>query len=179
MKKGEIAKTILKTLVSSGAVLALLALPGMSPMLKLFGNTDKTKKYKLNKSLRKLKEKKFVNIYYKDGREFIEITEKGKKKLLAYDFDDLEIVKPKKWDGLWRIVIFDIPEKKKYVRDTLNIKLKELGFKPIQKSTFVLPYDCEDLVCFIREHLYARDGIQYILAKKIEGESDLKDYFGI
>ena len=35
------------------------------------------------------------------------------KKLVEYNIDDMEIKKPKKWDGKWRIISFDIPKNKK------------------------------------------------------------------
>jgi len=37
----------------------------------------------------------------------------GKKRILRYDLDNMKIKKPLKWDGYWRIVVFDIPEDEK------------------------------------------------------------------
>ena len=50
-----------------------------------------------------------------------------------------ENVKPKKfkWDGVWRVVIFDIPEENKRVRYVLRETLKILGFRPLQKSVWI------------------------------------------
>ena len=59
------------------------------------------------------------------------ITDEGKK-LLAR----LEPVK----DGVWKLVIFDIPEKHKYVRSVLRGKLKQLHFKKWQNSIWVSPF---------------------------------------
>lgn len=177
-KKGEIAKIILKSLVIGGAVVAVVALPGMAPVLNLFGN-DKRKNWKINRTLQQFKKQKFVKIYYKDNEEFIEITERGKKRLLRYDYEDIKINIPKKWDKLWRIVIFDIPEKRKKARDAINIKLKELGFCSIQKSTFIFPYDCKNEIDFIGEHMFARKYINYIVAKEVENERKLKKFFNL
>lgn len=44
------------------------------------------------------------------------------------------------WDGKWRIVIFDIPEKQRPNRWSLRHKLKDLGFGNLQKSAFISPY---------------------------------------
>lgn len=46
-------------------------------------------------------------------------------------------VKDEKWDGKWRIVIFDIPETNKRIRQALRETLKVLEFWPLQKSVWI------------------------------------------
>lgn len=41
------------------------------------------------------------------------------------------------WDGKYRIIIWDIPEKKRRLRDLLRRKLREWQFRSIQKSVWV------------------------------------------
>ena len=41
------------------------------------------------------------------------------------------------WDGKWRIVMFDIPEKRREHRERLRRALSELEYEPIQKSVFI------------------------------------------
>ncbi|MBI5079642.1 hypothetical protein HZB06_03205 [Candidatus Wolfebacteria bacterium] len=45
--------------------------------------------------------------------------------------------KEETWDGKWRIVMFDIPEKKRLDRSWLRFRLVALDFRPIQKSVFL------------------------------------------
>lgn len=45
-----------------------------------------------------------------------------------------------KRDGVWKLVIFDIPEKQKYVRVVLRAKLKALHFKKWQNSIWISPF---------------------------------------
>jgi len=72
----------------------------------------------------------------KDGKVYLRLTQIGKTK--AYrDFPILNITK--KWNKRWVIVIFDIEEKSKAVRDRLRNKLKGLGFGMLQKSIWVSP----------------------------------------
>ena len=57
----------------------------------------------------------------KDGFVKIILTKEGEKKALKFKLDEMEIKKPAKWDGEWRIVIFDIPERfKKSQRGAKN-----------------------------------------------------------
>ncbi len=177
--KGQIAKIILKTLLIGGTIVAVLALPGMAQTLKLFLPSDRKGKQKIRRSLGGLRKQRFVRIYEKDGKEIVEITESGKKKILSYQFEDMKLNQSKKWDGMWRVVIFDIPEKRKRSRDLLNYKLKEMEFYPIQKSTFISPYECKEEIEFIREHLYLGDKIKYLLVKEISEASVLKKHFNL
>ncbi|MCX6702509.1 MAG: hypothetical protein NTW60_01405, partial [Candidatus Wolfebacteria bacterium] len=41
------------------------------------------------------------------------------------------------WDGKWRIVMFDIPEKKRSARSWIRWELLSLEYKPLQRSVFV------------------------------------------
>ncbi|NQV88247.1 MAG: hypothetical protein HQ402_01655 [Parcubacteria group bacterium] len=179
MKKGEIAKTILKVVAESTILLAVVALPGAAPLLKMFNSTDERKRERIKRSLEILRKNKFVNIYYKGDIEVVEITREGKTRLLAYGFDDMKVAIPKVWDGLWRVIIFDIPENKKKFRNAFHIKLRELDFESIQKSTFVTPYDCRDIIDFLGEHFQIRHNIKYLVVKELEGSEELKKKFGI
>lgn len=68
----------------------------------------------------------------------LKITARGKKRLesILPQFEN-----PKKWDGSWYIVTYDIPESKKKLREILRENLKKLGFGELQKSVWVCPYN--------------------------------------
>ena len=130
-------------------------------------------------ALRHLKEKKLVKIEHKKEKTIIRITKKGKKRVLKYNLDAMRIKKSKQWDGLWRMVIFDIPEEKRGGRDALRSKLKTLGFYKLQKSVFVYPYECEKEITFIKEYYYLDKYVSFVRAKDIDQGSTLKDFFGL
>jgi DNA-binding transcriptional regulator PaaX len=46
----------------------------------------------------------------------------------------------KKRDGVWKIIIFDIPETKRQVRNVLRSKLSSLGFRKWQNSIWISPF---------------------------------------
>lgn len=77
----------------------------------------------------------------------LKLTEQGK------DYLKIEnALKNEKWDGKWRLVIFDIPETKRGLRNTLRQKLKEWGFKYWQKSLWASKKDvAEPIREFIHE----------------------------
>ncbi|HDO23714.1 MAG TPA: CRISPR-associated endonuclease Cas2 [bacterium] len=113
----------------------------------------------------------------KDGIVRIVLTKEGKKKALQFQIDEIKIKKPTEWDSIWRIVIFDIPEKKKKAREALRRKLQELGFKKLQKSVFVHPFECEDEIDFIVEVFQIRPYIRFIRATSITNEEQFKIKF--
>ncbi len=114
----------------------------------------------------------------KDGTITLTLTADGEERILNYNLDTLEIKKQNKWDGLWRIVVFDIPESKKRARDALSFKLKNMGMLAMQKSVFVCPYECKDEIDFVVEFFDLKPFVRFIVAKNIDIVLDLKpDFF--
>ena len=74
-----------------------------------------------------------------EGEVLVKLTNKGKNQLAIE-----RALNSDKWDGKFRVVIFDIPEKNRKVRDVLRRKLKEWGFKYLQKSLWVSKKDIAD-----------------------------------
>ncbi len=91
----------------------------------------------------------------------------------------MEIPKMKKWDGKWRVFLFDIPENKKKFRDIFRSHLKKLGFFEFQKSVFVHPFDCENELEFLIEFYNIRANVRFILAEKIDNELHMKNHFNL
>lgn len=111
-----------------------------------------------------------------DGSFTFILTEKGKLKALTYHFQKMKI-KREDWDGKWRIVIFDIPEKMRRGRDALRDKLKELGFYELQKSVFIFPYECKDEIEFVIEFFNLRRYVRFGVLENIDNEIHLKKIF--
>jgi len=96
-----------------------------------------------------------------DGTIAIVLTERGEKYALRYKLDEITIPTPSHWDGRWRIVMFDIPEKYRFARDSLRNKLNEIGFREVQKSVFIHPYPCHDEIDFIVEVFEIRKYVRF------------------
>ena len=111
-----------------------------------------------------------------DGSIGFFLTEKGKWRALNCQLDNIKN-KKEKWDGKWRMVAFDIPEKYKIGRDALRHKLEKIGFCGLQESVFITPYDCKEeiigLVKFFELDKYVRFGI----LEYVDNESYFKKFF--
>lgn len=126
-----------------------------------------------------LRTNQFIEEHTIDNKKYIQITEKGIKKVLDAEIIDLKIPTVQKWDGLWRIVFFDIPEAHKLARDALSRKLKDIGFRQIQKSIYVYPYECQNEIEKIRCFYHVRNYVFLLRAPEIEGADNLKKVFKI
>jgi DNA-binding transcriptional regulator PaaX len=107
------------------------------------------------------------------------LTKKGKNRALTYQIDEIKIKPMAKWDGKWRMVLFDIPEKHKKGRDALSRVLKNMGFYTFQKSIFISPFECGDEMNFVIEFFNLRLYVRSIIATKIDNELDLKKHFDL
>ena len=112
-----------------------------------------------------------------DGSLTIVLTENGKRKALTYQIDEMKIKKVQKWDKKWRIVLFDIPEKKKKIREAIRHHLKNLDFFEYQKSVFVQPYDCKNEIEYIIEFYNIRKYVRFITADSLDNELHLINHF--
>ncbi|MEK7610903.1 MAG: PaaX family transcriptional regulator C-terminal domain-containing protein [Patescibacteria group bacterium] len=58
---------------------------------------------------------------------------------IFYEDYPLAKLRREKWNGLWTIVMYDLPEKEKSFREYLRLKLKGLGFGSPQESVLISP----------------------------------------
>src|SRR3990167_4036341 len=86
-------------------------------------NYPKRNKQTVYNTINRLKKEGYLKGVETKGRKRYIATLKGKAKILAF------LKKDKKWDGKWRIVIFDIPETERRMRNFFRKKLAEIGFR--------------------------------------------------
>jgi DNA-binding transcriptional regulator PaaX len=83
----------------------------------------------------------------------------------------------KKRDNIWKIIIFDIPETKRQVRNVLRSKLTSLGFKKWQNSIWISPYtlapEIEEELNELAKHFF----IRLIKTTEINATDDLEAMF--
>jgi len=131
------------------------------------------------RSITYLKRRRLISIAAKDELQILTLSENGKKRVLQFDLDKIRLKRPRKWDGYWRLVLFDIPEKHKMGREALRSKLNQLGFFPLQKSCFIYPFDCKSEITFISEIFEVSPYVNYILVKELEGSNQLLKHFNL
>lgn len=86
-----------------------------------------------------LKKNGYIKIKNLETKKAIMLTSKGSEKVLKIKFKLSG--KRKRKDGKWQMIIFDIPEIKRHMRDLLRWNLCFLGYKKLQQSVWICPYD--------------------------------------
>jgi len=147
---------------------------GLSPLFIGHWHSSSIPKY-----MDSLKRRNYIReIKTGDGKK-IELTLKGKMEIIKYKIKFK--TKKLKWDGKWRGISWDVPEISRKYRDYLRRQLRWLGFKELQKSFWIFPFDIrnevKELVKLYKEDL-AGD-VRFLTIEKIENDSDLKRYFNL
>jgi len=109
----------------------------------------------------------------------VKLTAKGHAALRRIEARDFKLRRPKRWDGKWRVLIFDIPEYRKGLRDKVRRTLRSIGFVRIQDSVWAYPYDCEDLTALLKADFKIGKDILYMIVEEMEGAWRLKKHFGL
>ena len=123
---------------------------------------------KIYTQIYQLEKRGYLEKYRLKDVEYLRLSSKGSAALLGID---------RKRDGKWKMIIFDIPESQREVRDYLRTKLRQIGFKKWQNSIWITPYTLPpDLLKEMRD-LSNRLFIRLIVVESINNESGLEELF--
>ena len=114
------------------------------------------------KTIRKLRENGYIDTE-KDRRKIIlHLTDKGRQSMILR-----KILENKHWDGKWRVVIFDIPEKHRKLRNALRSQLKNWQFIKWQKSVWVTKKDLSNEVRNFVKEIGLSDWVKVFIATEL------------
>jgi len=116
-------------------------------------------------------------VVFKDGR--YSLTRTGEDILNDWQVSRYKIRRPRKWDKKWRVIIFDIPEKKKKIREQIREILTNAGFRRLQDSVLVYPYDCEDAIGLMKTDFGIGRNLLYMIVDQIEDDRFLRMDFDL
>lgn len=88
-------------------------------------------------------------------------------------------LKNKKWDGKWRIIIYDILTGKKEQANLFRRTLKRLKFLKLQKSVYITPFKCYDEIEYLRQACEVDREVLMLTVSGLENEKAYREYFGI
>ncbi len=114
----------------------------------------------------------------RNSRGQLELTVSGRRALsLAQARASAPASRKRRWDKQYRLVMFDIPQRRKSTRDRLRMLMKDFGFLRLQNSVWVSPYDCEDLIALVKADLRVGTDILYAVVRQIENDALIKRHF--
>lgn len=103
----------------------------------------------------------------KEKKTYIKLTEKGKNAVRKHRKAGARL--HRNWDEKWRLVIFDVPEKKAQARRYLREYLKSLKFGKVQRSIWITPYDFGRLIDHFSKEMKLTDYIYHMTVTNFRG----------
>lgn len=132
----------------------------------------------LYRCIKEFKHEKLVSYHEdKDGDITLQLSKDGEQYAIRNSLESMAIHRPLHWDAQWRVIMFDIPEKKRQARDSLRNKLRELGFYELQHSVWVHPFPCEKEIEFIVEVFEIRRYVRYAELTHLTNDAEVRLHF--
>ncbi|MEY4747536.1 MAG: hypothetical protein RLZZ416_585 [Candidatus Parcubacteria bacterium] len=175
-KRNQIQKVVLETIKIAGILSIGIVAPNVLGAMHKLGLIRHGRHGEL---VRRSIDRMYSLGYLKHVRGGLQLTEKGEKYLRTLQSRIFTRIKPLRWDHKWRILIFDIPEHNRKLRDHIRRTLSGNGFMQVQKSVWIYPYDCEDWVNLWKAELKIGKQLLYLIVDSLEGDSSLKRTFGL
>jgi len=176
VRKQKLQKVVLNTIKVAGVLSVGLLAPSVIGALSKTGLIPRTREREYIASSASKLTKRGLLVYKNDHYN---LTTTGEKLLRRWELSDYKLHQPKKWDKKWRMIIFDIPEKKKKVRKQISLLFKQTGLYRLQDSVWVYPYDCEDIMGLLKTDFGVGKDLLYVIADEIENDRHLRQEFNL
>jgi DNA-binding transcriptional regulator PaaX len=169
-RKSSIQSKILEKIAAKKAVKA----EDLSP-------ESSQEKYAVTRSLKNLSESGFIEEIETERSSFYRITPVGRQKLRDIKLSNPQSLVDTRWDGMWRLVMIDLPENRKSERDSIRYILKKAGFLCMKNSVWVSPFPFEHLFMNIKSDLGLHEEIMIVVTQYIDPvtETSLRKSFGL
>ncbi|MDO8624083.1 MAG: hypothetical protein Q7R54_01890 [bacterium] len=176
-RKMMIQTAVLRTLYTGGVITMALLAPKMTRLLTHLdrGKTHRKELYqRITAATYRLQQRGLIDA----SSGHIELTKRGVDSIERILMREYKIPEPIHWDGKWRMLLFDIREKRRTIRSRLRYLLEAAGFVRLQDSVWIHPYPCDEFVLLVRAHLASGVGeLRYVIADALEADRKLRDYF--
>lgn len=178
-RRMAVQTVFLRTLYVGGMLSMALLAPKMTRLLP-HPNGSRTRRKELYGRIMqaKCRLKQAGLVAEKNGK--LQLTPTGHGHIEKILIREYRIPEPVRWDGKWRILMFDIREKRRQVRTQLRKLLVGAGFLHLQDSVWIYPYPCDEFVALVRAHLASGVGeLRAIVADALESDRPIREHFGL
>ncbi|OHA26994.1 MAG: CRISPR-associated endonuclease Cas2 [Candidatus Taylorbacteria bacterium RIFCSPHIGHO2_02_FULL_46_13] len=179
-RRRNLQKILLRTVAAAGFMSIALLAPNALQALAKLGFINFKRKYQEKTLINRSRDRLIkAGLLARNEEGLLRLTPKGMAKLRQLELVDYKLPRPRRWDGKWRVLIFDIKEERKSLRDKVRRTLIALGFKRLQDSVWVYPYDCEDLITLLKADFKIGKDLLYLVVEKMEYDVPLRKQFGL
>lgn len=152
--------------VSTAPYLVVAMIPAAMAM------KDKERKKKAHNTFNYLRKRDLIAVESRKGRVYVALTEAGKRHAYAKRLKRMTPSQKTRWDGMWRLLMYDISDVDRMKRDALRSLIQRLGFKHMQHSVWISPYDYRKEVDELKRFFdLSDDECRYIEVKDIGNDA--------
>ena len=134
-------------------------------------NIDKPQ---FERGVRQLIDTGMLEATQKNNQKFLQLTKTGQLEVLLIKARKISV---QKWDGRWRLIMFDIPEAHKNKRQLFRSLLKENGFYKLQASVYISPFALNSSAVSYLTETGLIQFIRILRVDKMDNDKNLKKYF--
>lgn len=179
-RRGDVERAVLIAAGTAGLLALATLAPNALAALSYLPKSQKRFFYQARTVAGRLAQKGLITFVESGDKKYIRLTPKGRVLLeLEKAKTKVQSASPKRWDRRFRVIIFDIPEKRRLTRERFRRLLLEAGFHRLQDSIWVYPYDCEELVTLMKAELKVGGDILYMVVEQIENDRRLREHFSL
>lgn len=176
----NLENVILSTLAVTGIVTFAAMAPNAVRLLKhvdMDWISKRDPRQRLHECMSRMRRKGLVKFNERTRR--YELSDSGTRRAEEIDVGTAKISAPLRWDRRWRIVMFDISEKRKPLRRSIARLISRLGFYRLQDSVWVHPYDCEEIIALLKLKKGVGLELRYVIADAIEYDKPIREHFDL
>lgn len=182
-KKKRARRNVRNAMLVTIGMAGLIAVSAIAPnMFQILGRSGilARLKYQTKGVLTRLKMKGEIEFVELEGKKYARLTKRGEESL-SFERQKMLLTngKPRKWDRRYRLVMFDVPEKRKKIREYLRFRMQEVGFLRIQDSAWVYPHDCEEFIALLKADLHIGKDVLYAVVEEIENDKWIRKHFNL
>lgn len=175
-RRAEIKRLLLEAVALAGFLGVAAVAPNVLGAMKKLGFLPKERQREYIAAARRMLKRQGLLIE-KDG--FLRLSPSGEKTLNTLSLKHASIKRPRRWDGKWRTLIFDIPERRRRARDKVREYLRSSGFIRAQDSVWIHPYPCEEFVVLLKAECRIGKDMLYMIVDSLEGDARFRQAFGL
>lgn len=172
-QRKNIQSLVLRSVAFTGALAMTAVAPNVLGVMDKFGIIPRARQKEI---INRARDRLLTSGYLRRENGFLRLTSKGRAKFLHEQLRDPD-QRRRRWDGRWRLLIFDIPESRKGMRDKIRRTVEGIGFIRLQDSVWIYPYACEDFVALLKADFKIGKDLLYMIVEELEGDQALRQHF--
>lgn len=173
LKRNQLRRIVLSTMQSAGLLSIAIVAPNVLGTMAKIGLIPSVRQTEVVRNSTKRLIKAGLLEWHSSK---LRLTARGRRELERLQLRE-GVRKPRRWDGRWRVLVFDIPERRKGLRQKIRFELISIGFERLQNSVWVFPYDVEDFITLLKAEYKIGDAMRYMIVETIERDDELRTKF--